>query len=216
MRAPLAFIVLSVAGGAAWAQPLNDAVNGLESCFIQARIADSICSKGVLNTDQQQDCFQKVRYAQLRCLEHVQQEMPAGSKPPQQPSAAGWPQSPATIRSRAPSGAGSPAIGVAPGSPPRTPTEQPDSATGVTVPARPQVSDWVVSETTSASDHLAMATIHSTFSTKSAPDRMVIRCRGSQTELLLRTKGTWRRSRSGEVQVEYRIDTHPPIVSRWA
>jgi hypothetical protein len=45
---------------------------------------------------------------------------------------------------------------------------------------------------------------------------MVIRCNESQTELLLRTEGRWRRSRAGDVQVEYRIDTQPPIVSRWA
>jgi hypothetical protein len=45
---------------------------------------------------------------------------------------------------------------------------------------------------------------------------MIIRCTESQTELLLRTEGRWRRSRSGDVQVEYRIDTRPPIVSRWA
>src|SRR4051794_23876821 len=79
-------IVLSIVGGAAWAQPLNEAVNGLETCFQQARIADSICAKGELNAAQRQDCFQKARDAQLECLEHVQQEMTAGSKPPQQPS----------------------------------------------------------------------------------------------------------------------------------
>src|SRR4051794_2285898 len=88
MRASLALVVLSIAGGAASAQPLNEAVNGLETCFQQARIGDSICSKAVLNTAQRQDCFQKARDAQLECLEHVQQEMMAGSKPPQRPSAA--------------------------------------------------------------------------------------------------------------------------------
>jgi hypothetical protein len=228
MRATLALAVFSTVAGTAWAQPLNEAVNGLESCFQQARLADSICSKGVLNSAQRQDCFQKARDAQLECLEHVQQEMTGGSKPPQQPSAAASPQSPATIPSRSPAETGSAAIGSTPGSAPRAPLEQPDSTTGavspdrpakdVKVPPTPQDSNWVVSETTSPIDYspLATATIHSTFSTKDAPESMTIRCRQSRTELLLRTEGTWHRSPAGDIPVEYRIDTQPPVVSRWA
>jgi Type VI secretion system VasI, EvfG, VC_A0118 len=226
MRATLALAVFSTVAGTAWAQPLNEAVNGLESCFQQARLADSICSKGVLNAAQRQDCFQKARDAQLECLEHVQQEMTAGSKPPQQPSAAASPQSPATIPSRSPAGTGSAAISATPQA--RMPAEQPDSTTGavspdrlskdVKVPATSQDSNWVISETTSPIDYspLATATIHSTFSTKDAPQSMMIRCRQSRTELLLRTEGTWRRSPTGDVPVEYRIDTQPPVISRWA
>ncbi len=125
MRAPLAVIVL-FGCGAAWSQPLNEAVNGLEACFQQARIADSVCSKGDINAAQRQDCFKKARDAQLDCLDDVQQAMTAGSKPRQEPSAAASPKSPATIPSRAAPGTGPAVIGVASRSP--TPTEQPDSA----------------------------------------------------------------------------------------
>jgi hypothetical protein len=223
MRATLAIVVLSTVAGTAWAQPLNEAVNGLESCFQQARLADSICSKGVLNATQRQDCFQKARDAQLECLEHVQQEMTA--KPPQQPSVAASPQSPATVPPRSPAGTGSAAIAVTPGS---QPAEQPDATTGAVSPERPakdvkapatsQDSNWVISETSSPIDYspLATATIHSTFSTKDAPQSMIIRCRQSRTELLLRTEGTLRKSPTGDVPVEYRIDTQPPVDSRWA
>ena len=125
-------------GGAARAQPLNEAVDGLETCFKQARIADSICAKGELNAAQRLNCFQKARDVQLECLDHVQQAMMAGSKPPQQPSTAASPESPATMPSRAPPGTGSAAVDVARGSSTRTRAEQPDSATGVTVQARQQ------------------------------------------------------------------------------
>ena len=206
MYAPLAFVVLLVSGGAAWAQPLNGAVNGLESCFVQARLADSICSKGELNPAQRLDCLQKARNAQLECLEHVQQGVTTGSNRPK-PSAAAAPESPATVPSMVSPGTASPAIDVARASP--TPAKQPDGERGVTGSVRPQDSNWIVSE-------VATAMIRSTFSTKHGPNSMIIRCTESQTELLLRTEGRWRRTPAGDVQVEYRINTQPPIVSRWA
>jgi hypothetical protein len=76
---------------------------------------------------------------------------------------------------------------------------------------------WVVSETTSPVDYspLVTAVIHSTSSVKDAPNTLAVRCRGSRTELLLRTEGTWRASHASEVQVDYQINDQPFVRLQW-
>jgi hypothetical protein len=62
---------------------------------------------------------------------------------------------------------------------------------------------------------LIAAAIRLPFSVKHAPNTLAMRCRGRRTEFLVRTEGTWRVSRAGEVQVEYQIDDQPLVTSPW-
>ena len=104
--------------------------------------------------------------------------------------------------SEAPAGAIRPAI------PPKT----------ADVPVRPTGTNWVVSETTSPVDYgpLITAVIRSTTSLQDAPSTLAIRCRGLFTELQVRTEGTWRASRVGEVHVAYQINDQPFVRLLWA
>ena len=110
------------------------------------------------------------------------------------------PELPASLE--APTGA------IRPGIPPKT----------ADVPVRPTGTNWVVSETTSPIDYspLVTALIGSTSPVKDAPSTLVIRCRGLLTELQVRTEGTWRASRTGEVQVGYQINDQPFVRLPWA
>jgi hypothetical protein len=78
--------VFSIVGGAALAQPANEEIKGLESCFQAARLADAICSNSANGPVQRLDCFQKARAAQLECLENVASGMAAGPTLPEHPS----------------------------------------------------------------------------------------------------------------------------------
>jgi Type VI secretion system VasI, EvfG, VC_A0118 len=82
---------------------------------------------------------------------------------------------------------------------------------------QPADTAWVVSETTSPVDYspLITAVIHSTSSVKDAPSTLAVRCSGPRTELLLRTEGAWRASRSSEVQVDYQINDQPFVRLQW-
>jgi Type VI secretion system VasI, EvfG, VC_A0118 len=95
---------------------------------------------------------------------------------------------------------------------PASPNEPPASAQN-------QLSDtvWVVSETTSPVDYspLITAVIRSTSSVRDAPNTLAVRCRGSRTELLLRTEGAWRASRASEVQVDHQINDQPLVRLQW-
>jgi hypothetical protein len=88
----------------------------------------------------------------------------------------------------------------------------------VDIPAKPPDTNWVVSETTSPVDYspLITAAIRSTSGEKDAPNTLTIRCRQLRTELLLRTEGTWRASRSSEVQVDYQINDQSFVRLQWA
>jgi hypothetical protein len=95
---------------------------------------------------------------------------------------------------------------------PASPHEPPASAQN-----QPADAAWVVSETTSPVDYspLITAVIHSTASVKDAPNTLAVRCRGSRTELLLRTEGAWRASRASEVQVDHQINEQPFVRLQW-
>src|SRR5713101_3125668 len=90
-------------------------------------------------------------------------------------------------------------------------------ARGVDIPAKPQDTNWIVSETTSPVDYspLITAVIRSTTGLQDAPNTLVIRCLGPRTEVLLRTQGTWRASRSNTVQVDYQINDQPLVRLQW-
>src|ERR1019366_7002513 len=222
MRAPLIAIVFSIVGGAVCAQPANEGIKGLESCFQVARLADAICSNPANDPVQRLDCFQKARAAQLECLEHVPSGMSAGSAAPEVPTGSVSPGMPAgtvpsemptgTVSAKEPTGIVSPKspAGAVPAEMP-TATVSPDKPTGavppdmpartVDIPAKPPDTNWVVSETTSPVDYspLITAAIRSTSGEKDAPNTLAIRCRQLRAELLLRTEGTWRISRASEV-----------------
>ena len=87
----------------------------------------------------------------------------------------------------------------------------------VVVPPKPRDTNWLVSETTSPVDYspLITAAIRLPSSERHAPNALAIRCRGGRTELLVRTEGTWRASRSGEVQVDYQVNEQPLVRLPW-
>jgi len=201
MRAPLIAIVLSSVGGAVCAQPANETVTDLESCFQSARRADSICSNLPNDAVQRLDCFQKARTAQLECLRRV---------PP-----------PASDASAAEKRAGTgsielPAATVLPDKPTAAVSPEPP-ARSADASSKPPDPNWIVSQTTSPIDYtpLIAVAIRLPFSVKHAPTTLAMRCRGGRTEFLVRTEGTWRVSRAREVQVDYQINDQPFVRLPW-
>jgi len=84
-RATLTAAVLAIIGDAAYAQSTNQIIKGLESCSQAARLASAICSNVKSDPARQLDCFQKVRKAQLECLEHLLAGTSDGSAAPVSP-----------------------------------------------------------------------------------------------------------------------------------
>jgi Type VI secretion system VasI, EvfG, VC_A0118 len=208
----------------------------LDSCFQLARAADATCASLKGSVAERLDCRQKANMAQLECLERVFPGRSAGPVPPELPAVTTPPEVPAgSVSAARPLGAvakGGPASSqkMPPGATPAetsTATIPPEITTGfaspggparrVDVPATPQDTNWIVSETTSPVDYspLTTAEIRSTTGLQDAPNTLVIRCLGPRTEVLLRAQGTWSVSRSSKVQVEYQIDDEPPVKSQW-
>jgi hypothetical protein len=103
-------------------------------------------------------------------------------------------------------------------------SDKPAAATSPELPARavdmapkPRDPNWIISETTSPVDYAPVMTaaIRLPFSVKHAPNTFAIRCRGGRTELLVRTEGTWRASRTREIQVDYQINDQPLVKLTW-
>jgi hypothetical protein len=245
MRAPLIAIVLCGVGRAVCAQPADEGSKMLDTCFELARTADAICSDPKNGGAERLDCRQKASMAQLECLERVFPGRSAGSAPPEMPARAVSPEMPAvTAAPEVPAGSASPErpigtvakseptssqkapAGTAPAETPVA-TVSPEMTTGtaspgvparhVDIPAMPQDTHWIVSETTSPVDYspLITAVIRSTTSLQDAPNTLVIRCLGPRTEVLLRTQGTWRASRSNTVQVDYQVNDQPLARLQW-
>jgi hypothetical protein len=148
MRATRTGIVLSIVGGAACAQPANEAIKGLESCFQVARLADAICSNATNDPVQRLDCFQKARAAQLECLQHLPlmsagpaaPEIPStGTVSPTTPPGTVQPEMPRAVSPGMPTGTAStevPAGSVSPGMPPGpVPSKMPTGTGSVNEPA---------------------------------------------------------------------------------
>jgi hypothetical protein len=245
MRAPLIAIVLCGVGRAVCAQPADEGSKMLDTCFELARTADAVCSDPKNGGAERLDCRQKASMAQLECLERVFPGRSAGSAPPEMPARAVSPEMPAvTAAPEVPAGSASPErpigtvakseptssqkapAGTAPAETPVA-TVSPEMTTGtaspgvparhVDIPAMPQDTHWIVSETTSPVDYspLITAVIRSTTSLQDAPNTLVIRCLGPRTEVLLRTQGTWRASRSSTVQVDYQVNDQPLARLQW-
>jgi hypothetical protein len=245
MRAPLIAIVLFSVGGAVCAQPLDESVKKLETCFQLTSAADAICSDPKNGAAERLDCRQKALTTQFECLKRVFPGASAGSVPPERPprtvslempTVTGSPEVPAgSVSPETPIGTvakGEPTSSqkTPPGTvPPETPTATvwPEMTTGtaspgvparrIDIPAKLQDTDWIVSQTTSPVDYspLITAVIRSTTSLQDAPNTLTIRCLGPRTEVLLRTQGTWRASRSGKVQIDYQVNDQPLVRLRW-
>ncbi|MGB8398866.1 MAG: type VI secretion system-associated protein TagO [Bradyrhizobium sp.] len=235
MRGPLIAITLCCVSTAVCAQSANGTVEGLESCFRMARSADLTCSSSANDAAQRLDCLRKARRAQLECLEHVPPEASAGSVRRQMSAGKVRPDLPtATVSPElaARSGSSEPDASVAAGATISGPgklsatiaSEKPVAAVSPDLaartadsPSRPQDTNWVVSETTSPVDYspLVMAMVRSPSKAKDAPKTLAIRCRGQRTELEVRTEGTWRESRAGEIQVTYQINDQPIVRLPW-
>jgi type VI secretion system VasI family protein len=193
MRAPLIAIVLSSVGRAACAQPADDGSKMLDACFELAHAADAMCSDPRTVAAERQDCHQKANMAQLECLERVFRGRSAGSFAPE--------TLPRTALPEITTGIASPGV----------------SAGRVDSPAKPQDTNWIVSETTSPLDYspLVTAVTRSTTGARDAPDTLAIRCVGPRTEILLRTEEPWRAPRPGKVQVECQINDQPLVKQQW-
>jgi hypothetical protein len=222
--------------------PANESMTGLESCFQAARIADAICSKLSNDPARRLDCFQKTRAVQLECLERVLSEMPAGPTTPKAPSEATRPEPsasailpeapPERVSPKQPGQTGlseksdSPPKAIVRTNPPEllTPTETPTGTIRPDIrqktadaPVGPTGTNWVISETASPLDYspLVTALIRSTSSVKDAPTTLAVRCRGKHTELLVRTDGTWVKTRGNELRVAYQINDQPAVSHPW-
>jgi hypothetical protein len=203
MRAPLLAVVLCSVSAAVSAQSASETAAGLQACFQSARRADTLCADPANDPAQRLGCLQKAHAVQLECLRQVSPDpASAESTAPDRTAAIGTSQLPTAAATP-----DKPAPAVAPDKPVRA----------VENPARSRDTNWVVSETTSPVDYapLITAAIRLPFTVKHAPNILAIRCRAGRTELVVRTGGTWRASRAGEVQIEYQIDDQPAVKLPW-
>ena len=87
------------------------------------------------------------------------------------------------------------------------------------IPAKSTTEDWVVSETTSPIDYspLVTATIRARWSEsdKDTPDSLIIRCRQSHVELLLRIAGAARVAPGSNIQVSYQLNNQSFVKQAW-
>ena len=229
MRVALIAIVLSGVSAAVCAQPANERVTGIESCLRLARTAAEICYDPRIDAVESSDCRNARRMAR-ECLEHTPPGMPAGSAPAETPAATVSPDnSTGAVLQKTPSATVSPdkSTGTAPAEKPGATVspEEPTAAVSPNLPARsvdiptkPPNTNWVLSEMTSPVDYtpLITAALRSPSKVKDAPNTLVIRCSALFTELQVRTEGTWRASRAGEVQVAYQINEQPFVRLPWA
>src|SRR5216684_1589406 len=136
------------------------------------------------------------------------------------PAAAASPDMPtAAVSSDKPAAAASPeapTAGVSADKPAAAASPDPP-ARAVDIAPRPRDPNWIISETTSPVDYAPVITaaIRLPFSVKHAPNTFAMRCRGGRTELVVRTEGTWRASRTREVQVDYQINDQPLVKLTW-
>jgi hypothetical protein len=194
MRVPLIAIVLSSVGRAACAQPADEGSKMLDACFELMHAADTMCADPKNAAAERQDCRQKANMAQLECLERVFRGRSAESIAPETP--------PRTVSPEITTGTASPSV---------------PAGRGVDIPAKPEDTNWIVSETTSPLDYspLVTAVTRSTTGARDAPDTLAVRCIGPRSEILLRTEGTWGASRSSKIQVGWQINDQPLVRLQW-
>jgi hypothetical protein len=83
--------------------------------------------------------------------------------------------------------------------------------------AEPVAQNWIVSETMSPVDYSPMITAATSSQpvAKDAPAIFIFRCRGQHTDLLVSTEGSWRASRTNELQVDVTVNDQPAVRMQW-
>ena len=165
-------------------------------------------------------------------------EPPSVSTPPKEPVAAAraTPEAvPSTAPSPEPRGVTTPpkepaaaaqAVLEASPSPAPSATPAPAAATAAVQPETPKPSAqrakavesrWVVSETMSPVDYrpFVTAVIRPTSSSPGGPVSLAVRCWGGQTELLIRTEGTWHATRRNALPVDFQINDQSTARQTW-
>ena len=59
MRAMLSAVALTIAGGAAYAEPADKGIQALDLCIQASHLANSICTNATGDLAQWEECFQK-------------------------------------------------------------------------------------------------------------------------------------------------------------
>jgi len=133
---------------------------------------------------------------------------PPSVTPPKEPVAAA--QAPEASPSPAPSAMPAPAAATAAVQPetPRPSAQQ---------RAKAVESRWVVSETMSPVDYrpFVTAVIRPTSSSPGGPVSLAVRCWGGQTEILIRTEGTWHATRRNALPVDFQINEQSTARQTW-
>jgi hypothetical protein len=188
MRWPAAILSACLTISGAYAQSDSETLHRLEQCFALTRAADAICDKSQGIDAAKLDCLKRSRDAEKKCLDRVH----VG------PSAA------------AP-------IGATPVAPAKPSAAAPTGATPV-APAKPSSDGWTIGETTSPVDFspLLVAELRPVAPVPDgAPAVLTLRCRSARSEISVRTQGTWRPSRTGDVDVALQIDGQGTGHLRW-
>jgi hypothetical protein len=224
-RTTMVLLIACFCVASAGADPIDrDVVKGLEECFGLTRTADAICEKLSNDTAARLDCLQGARNAQQECLNRVrvgmerEQQLPERSPVAAEKTVPG--RTPETTGESRAVGGPSRASEISLEGPPaasdarRATDTAPRREAHVTAPEKPeplaeQPRDWIVSEMASPIDYspIMTAELPALSSTSpEAPSALVLRCRNGRTELAVRTRGTWRPSRTGDVEVTMTTD----------
>jgi hypothetical protein len=235
MRALWITTSLCLASTAVLAQPASPTAVGLDTCFKLVRVAEANCSNSADDAAQRRACLQNARKVQLECLELAGPQSPASVDRPQMAAGAVPSDRPAAVSSVVAAGP-SPSVNPVAGAsadqkesePARTLAAAPSAksvaatspgatTTSTSTPSGTQGSDWTVSETTSPIDYspLVTATLLPRPETKDAPMALVVRCSGRRTELGLRSEGSLRTLRGGEIPVAHQVNDQPMVKLRW-
>jgi hypothetical protein len=236
MRWPAAILSACLTISGAYAQSDSETLHRLEQCFALTRAADAICDKSQGIDAAKLDCLKRSRDAEKKCLDRVHvgpsAAAPIGATPvaPAKPSAAAptgaTPVAPAKPSAAAPTGATPVALakpsaaaptGVTPIAPAKPSAAAPTGATPV-APAKPSSDGWTIGETTSPVDFspLLVAELRPVAPVPDgAPAVLTLRCRSARSEISVRTQGTWRPSRTGDVDVALQIDGQGTGHLRW-
>ena len=203
--------------------PSNDAVQRLD-CLQKARTTLLQCLEQVPQE------IATGSASSEKAAGKVTSETPSGTAEPEFPTATVMPDKPpaavssdthtAGVSADRPStdrpSADMPTAAVSPDKPAAAASPDPP-VRAVDIAPKPRDPNWIISETTSPVDYAPVMTaaIRLPFSVKHAPTTFAIRCRGGRTELLVRTEGTWRASRTRELQVDYQINDQPLVKLTW-
>jgi hypothetical protein len=205
-------IVLSGVRDVACAEPAEDRTAGPKTCLEAANTANAICYDSAKIADERLDCIREAHTAQLECLIQIAPETSAGSQRSEEGNGAKTaPDSPSGTASQ------ETVTGQVSSDPPHLSSGQRARTVELLAKPEPPTSTWVVSETTSPVDFtpLVTATLHFPSNGKEAPTTLVIRCRQSRTELLVRTEGTWPVSHTLVARASPRSNDKPLVSSLW-